>query len=160
MNHILIAYFSSTKTTKHYASQIQQFIGGDLFEIEPTIPYSNQDLDWRNPNSRSSLEMKQLDYRPPILDKHLDVKQYDVVFLGFPIWWYIAPTIINTFLEKYDLSHKTIITFATSGSSGTGHTIENLKKSSPHCHWVDGKVLNHMSSEEIKQWLASLPVNS
>lgn len=127
----LVAYFSPTGNTRRFAEMIAKVSGADLFEIKPEIPYTMADLDWENPRSRSTVEMKDFSFRPMIKDVVASMQDYDVIFLGFPIWWYIAPTIINTFLEGYDLAGKTIIPFATSGGSGAGETLAHLKPSAP-----------------------------
>ena len=118
MKKILVSYFTASGVTARVAQKLSQAIDGDLHEIIPAQPYSQADLDWTNPQSRSSQEMKNKAYRPAIQNEVKNMDDYDVIFIGFPIWWYVAPTIINTFLEQYDLSGKTIIPFATSGGSG------------------------------------------
>ncbi len=120
MGKKLVAYFSASGVTKRYAETLAKAADADLFEIKPSVPYTNDDLDWKNSKSRSSVEMKNPDSRPEIAEKLSNMDEYDTVFVGFPIWWYVAPTIINTFLESYDFSGKTIIPFATSGGSGLG----------------------------------------
>ncbi len=152
MSKKLTAYFSASGVTKRYAEKIAKATGADLFEIKPKVPYTNADLDWRNSNSRSSVEMKDPDSRPEIAEKLADMEEYDVVFVGFPIWWYVAPTIIDTFLESYDFSGKTVIPFATSGGSGMGKTVDVLKKVCPDADIKDGKVLNGLSDEKIARW--------
>ena len=128
-----------------------------MFEIKPLVPYSRADLDWTNKESRSSVEMNNPDSRPEIAEKLTNMEEYDTVFIGFPIWWYVAPTIINTFLESYDFSGKTIIPFATSGGSGLGKTVERLKPlCSPTATWLDGKMLNRTSEQYLKDWVESL----
>ena len=152
---VLVAYFSATGTTKKVAENLAKATGGDLYEIKPAKPYTNKDLDWTDKNSRSSLEMANHNSRPEILKDDFSVSQYDTVFLGFPIWWYIAPTIVNTFLEKNDFSNKKIILFATSGGSGFGKTIQNLKPSvSPSTKFIEGGILNsNPSVEDLKKWI-------
>ena len=148
----LVAYFSATGVTKNLAEKLAKVIGADLFEIEPAKPYTDADLDWTNKNSRSSVEMQNLQSRPEIKNKLDNMQDYDVVYVGFPIWWYVAPTIINTFLEQYDMSNKTIVPFATSGGSNMGKTNEMLAKS---CNGklVEGKKFSvSVSSEELKSW--------
>lgn len=148
----LVVYFSATGTTKTLAKNLAESIGADVFEIIPKIPYTSNDLDWTNKNSRSSIEMKNLNFRPEIENKIENIDQYDKIFVGFPIWWYIAPTIINTFMEQYDLSNKTIIPFATSGGSNMGKTNEMLK---PSCNGnlVEGKRFSVMTNkEQLKKW--------
>lgn len=125
----LVAYFSCTGTTKSVAEILADVAGADLYEIKPEVPYTNADLNWMDKKSRSSVEMKDPSSRPAIAGKVSNMMEYEVVFVGFPIWWYTAPNIINTFLESYDFSGKTIIPFATSGGSGFGKTVEKLKNS-------------------------------
>ena len=152
---ILVAYFSCTGTTKKVASDIAKATNGTLFEIKPEIPYTYADLNWMDKNARSSIEMKDPSSRPELADENADIASYDVIFLGFPIWWYVAPTIINTFLEAYDFSGKTIILFATSGGSGLGKTVEKLKPSVPDTTVIkEGKLLNgHVTKENLENWL-------
>ncbi len=138
----LVAYFSATGTTRRAAKKIAREHDADLFEIEPVQPYTKADLDWTNKQSRTSLEMNDKNSRPAIKDKQLDVALYDSIYVGFPIWWYIAPTIINTFLEKYPLDGKTVIPFATSGGSSINKSAENLKKAYPKVNWQKGILMN------------------
>ncbi len=153
MSKKLAAYFSASGVTKRYAERLAKAAGADLFEIKPSIPYTNADLNWQDSGSRSSVEMKNPDSRPEIAEKLPDMEEYDTIFVGFPIWWYVAPTIINTFLESYDFSGKTVIPFATSGGSGIGKTADVLRKICPAADIKDGKVLNGMSDKEIAQWV-------
>lgn len=153
MSKKLVAYFSASGVTKRYAERLAQAADADLFEIKPTVPYTDADLNWQNSNSRSSIEMKNPDSRPEIAEKLSDMDKYDTVFVGFPIWWYVAPTIIDTFLESYDFSGKTVVPFATSGGSGMGKTADVLRQVCPAADIKDGKVLNNMTDEKIKQWL-------
>ena len=125
----LVVYFSATGTTRKQAEKIAKEQGADLYEIKPVIPYTKADLNWMDKQSRSSVEMADKTFRPEIVDDDAHIADYDVIWVGFPIWWYIAPTIINTFLEKYDFSGKKIVLFATSGGSGWGKTVESLKGS-------------------------------
>ena len=152
MSKCLIAYFSATKTTEAVALILSKELKSDLYEIKPKVKYSNIDLDWMNPNSRSNFEMKDKLYRPQIIKDDFDFDEYDTIYLGFPIWWYVAPTIMNTFLETYDFSNKTIILFATSGGSGFGNTVKGLQDSAPNAVFVEGKVWNRVSKKEIKEW--------
>lgn len=152
MSKKLVAYFSASGVTKRYAEKLANVTGADLFEIKPSVPYTSADLNWQNSNSRSSVEMKNPDSRPEIAEKLSDMDSYDTVFVGFPIWWYVAPTIIDTFLESYDFSEKTVIPFATSGGSEMGKTTDVLRKVCPDADIHDGKVLNGMSDKEIAQW--------
>lgn len=155
MSKKLVAYFSASGVTKRYAEKIAKISGADVFEIEPKIPYTNADLNWQNSNSRSSVEMKNLDSRPEIAENLRNMDEYDTVFVGFPIWWYVAPTIIDTFLESYDFSGKTIVPFATSGGSGMGKTVDVLKSVCPKADIRDGKVVNHISENELTGWVES-----
>ncbi len=150
----LVAYFSASGITKEVAQRLAQAAGADLFEIRPAIPYTQADLNWMDRKSRSSVEMQDPESRPAIAGKVDNLAAYDTVFLGFPIWWYVAPTIIHTFLESGDFSGKTIIPFATSGGSGLGKTVEVLKPLCSHTtKWKPGKLCNHLSDEEITAWL-------
>ena len=151
---VLVAYFSATGTTKKVAENLSKATGGDLYEIKPLKPYTSADLNWHDSNSRSSVEMKDHNSRREMVDDDFSVSEYDTVFLGFPIWWYIAPTIVNTFLECHDFSNKKIILFATSGGSGFGKTVDNLRPSvSESTVIVEGDVLNsNPSVEYLKKW--------
>lgn len=144
----LVAYFSASGVTKSTAETLAKEIGADLFEIEPKEAYTKADLDWTNSSSRSTVEMKNKSFRPEMVKKTLDLSEYDTIFVGFPIWWYVAPTIINTFGESYNFSGKTIVPFATSGGSGMGKTTEELIPSFKGAKVVEGKVVNRMSSAE------------
>lgn len=157
MSKKLVAYFSASGVTKSTAERIAKAAGADLFEIKPAQPYSKADLDWTNKKSRSSVEMSSPDSRPEIAEKLDNMGDYDVVFVGFPIWWYVAPTIINTFLESYDFSGKTVIPFATSGGSGMGKTEEILHKICP-AKWKNGRVLNRASDNDLNKWINELNV--
>jgi flavodoxin len=161
MSKKLVAYFSASGVTGAVAKTLAEAAGADLYEIKPEVAYTKADLDWRDKNARSTIEMNDKAFRPAIAaDDDARVGEYDVVFVGFPIWWYIAPTIVNTFLEKYDFSEKTIVLFATSGSSGFGKTLENLKGSvSASTTIIEGKLLNgRPSKEELSAWVDSLGV--
>lgn len=151
MKKVLVAYFSASGVTKKVAEKIAATVNGDLFQIEPAIAYSEEDLNWMNKNSRSSLEMSDKDFRPAMIKKELNLSEYDSILLGFPIWWYVAPTIINTFLESYDFSGKKITLFATSGGSGFGNTVQELRNSAPDAHIVEGKIMNMASAEDIQK---------
>lgn len=154
---ILVAYFSATGTTEKVAEDIAKVFDATLFEIEPTEPYTEADLDWRDSTSRSTIEMKKdLSIRPEIKTKVDDISQYDVVFLGYPIWWYIAPTIINTFLDENNLDGKTVICFATSGGSPIAPCVENLEKQYPGIKWHEGKLLNNATIAQIEEWKKEL----
>ena len=148
----LVAYFSASGKTQKTAEQLAEAIGADLFEIRPAVAYTRADLDWTNSRSRSSVEMSNPQSRPEIASHCENMNQYDTVYIGFPIWWYVAPTIINTFLESYDFSGKTIIPFATSGGSGMGKTVEALSKSSPDAIWKSGGVINGMTGKDLAKW--------
>lgn len=156
MSKILTAYFSASGTTAAAAKKLAEAAGADLYEIKPAVPYTDADLNWRNQNSRSSLEMHDPSSRPALADDSADIAAYDTILLGFPIWWYIAPTIINSFLERYDFTGKRIILFATSGGSGFGKTVAGLKNSAPGAEIIEGKLLNRMSSAALKDWVSSL----
>lgn len=152
----LVAYFSASGVTKAAAERLAKAAGADLFEIKPEIPYTSADLDWTNKKSRSSVEMNNPNSRPKIAERLPNMEDYDTVFIGFPIWWYVAPTIINTFVESYDFSGKTIVSFATSGGSGMGKTVEVLKSLCPTANWEKGKMLNRVSDQELTTWVNSL----
>lgn len=155
--NILVAYFSASGITAKAAWKLSEAIGADLHEIKPEIPYTRADLNWMDKKSRSSMEMNDPSSRPAIAEKLPDMEKYDVVFVGFPIWWYVAPTIINTFLESYDFSGKTIIPFATSGGSGMGKTNAKLEPSCPGATLLQGRLLNgNLSEESLKNWVKNL----
>jgi len=154
---ILVAYFSVTGTTEILANKIKEVLNADIFKIEPSIPYTKEDLNWMNGKSRSSLEMKDLSSRPQIKNKVENIEKYTVLLIGFPIWWYKAPTIINTFLESYDLSGATIIPFAISGGSNMGKTNDFLAKSCKGANLKEGKVFNKfVSNEDLKEYFKSI----
>ena len=149
----LVVYFSVTGNTATVANNLADAIGADIFEIEPMQLYTSDDLDWTDENSRSSVEMKDSKARPEMNNNLDDAKEYDLIYLGFPIWWYTAPRIINTFLEKTDMAGKTIVLFATSGGSGMENTVESLKPSAPKATFKRGKVLSKdASQEELKEF--------
>lgn len=157
MKKSLVAYFSVSGVTKRLAEALSKVTNANLFEIKPAVPYNQTDLDWTNKKSRSSIEMNNPNSRPEIANKVENMAQYDTVFIGFPIWWYVAPTIINTFLEQYDLTGKKIIPFATSGGSGMGNTNKVLKHSCVGAELLDGKCFSKGVSEtELKDWVSSL----
>ena len=159
MNRKLVAYFSASEVTAKVAETLSETIGADLFAIEPKVPYTKADLDWMDKNSRSTLEMKDPASRPEIARVRDNMEEYDTVFVGFPIWWYVAPTIINTFLESYDLTGKTIIPFATSGGSGMGKTNEKLLPSCKGAKLLDGRVLKaNVGAKELDVWVAGLRI--
>ena len=150
---VLVAYFSASGVTKGVAQQLAEVTGGTLHEIKPEQPYTDADLDWRDKQSRSSVEMQDKQSRPAITDKLADMKDYDVVYVGFPIWWYTCPTIINTFMEAYDFQGKTVIPFATSGGSSIEKACEDLKAAYPNVSWKEGKLLNRVSKDDLKKWV-------
>ena len=158
MSKILTAYFSASGVTADAAKKVAEAAGAELYEIRPEVPYTKADLDWTNKNSRSSVEMKDKSSRPKIADKSAPVAGCDAILLGFPIWWYTAPTIINTFLESYDFSGKRIILFATSGSSGFEHSLEDIKKSVSATASVEEGIVVHGTKDagEWKKWVMSL----
>lgn len=145
----LVAYFSASGVTAKTAKTLSEAAGADLYEIKPAVPYTKDDLNWMDKQARSTVEMNDLSFRPAIADHDAGVENYDVIFLGFPIWWYIAPTIINTFLESYDFSGKTIVLFATSGGSGFGKTVDGLRGSVAADTVIkEGKLLNGRQTPE------------
>lgn len=157
MSKILVAYFSASGVTKNAAEKLAKAANGDLFEIKPVRPYTDADLDWTDKKSRSTVEMNDLSSRPEIANKCENMGSYDVVFVGFPIWWYVEPRIIDTFLESYDFSGKTVIPFATSGSSGLGKTAENFKKLlGANATVKGGKLLTRASETDVSGWVKSL----
>ena len=151
MTGTLVACFSATGTTLNIAQIIAKAADADLYQIIPEQPYTKADLDWMDRSS--SVEMKDSKFRPQIKDQKLSLENYDVIYLGFPIWWYVAPTIINTFLESHDFSGKKIILFATSGGSGFGNTVRQLQSSAPNAVIKEGRVFNHVTKQEIIQWV-------
>ncbi|SHM71926.1 flavodoxin [Ruminococcus flavefaciens] len=140
MSTKLVAYFSASGKTAETAKKLAAAAGADIYEIRPAVPYTKADLNWMDKQSRSSIEMSDHSSRPALADTDADIRDHDTIYIGFPVWWYIAPTIINTFLESYDFSGKRIILFATSGGSGFGKTVENLKVSAPDSQITEGKV--------------------
>ena len=156
MSKKLVAYFSASKVTEKVANKIAGAAGADIYEIKPEIPYTTADLNWMDKKSRSSVEMSDKTIRPAIADKDANVEAYDEIILGFPIWWYVAPTIINTFLESYDFSGKKIVLFATSGGSGFGNTVSELQPSVPGADIVEGKLLNRADKQTIDKFVETL----
>ena len=155
----LVAFFSASGSTRKLANNLAQVLGADTFEIKPTTPYTGKDLNWNDSKSRSSVEMTDKNSRPA-LAQGADVAAYDTIFLGFPIWWYVAPHIINSYLESGDFAGKTIVLFATSGGSGFGNTLAELK---PSCDssvkWIEGKVFRgHVDSDSLNAWVKQLPL--
>ena len=159
MSKKLVAYFSASGVTTKVAQTLAEAIGADIFEIVPKIPYTEADLNWMDKNARSTIEMNDSSSRPEIEAKRDNMSEYDTIFVGFPIWWYVAPTIINTFLESYDLTGKTIIPFATSGTSGMGKTNEKLAPSCKGAKLLEGKRFDsRVSGKELAAWADSLKI--
>ncbi len=153
MSKVLVAYFSAGGSTARVASNLASVVSADLFEIRPEVPYTSADLNWNNKNSRSSVEMNDRNCRPAIAAKVENMDQYDVVFVGFPIWWYREPSIIDTFMEAYDFSGKTVVPFATSGGSGLGNSSKNMQALAKGAKVVEGKRFNvRASQDELKNW--------
>ena len=153
----LVAYFSATGTTARAAKTLAAAVGADLYEIRPAVPYTSADLNWMDKGSRSSREMQDKHSRPALADTDAPVASHDVIFLGFPVWWYVAPTLLNTFLEAYDFTGKTIVLFATSGGSNLGKSAAGLRPSAPGAKIVDGRMLNgRLNEAELKAWAEGL----
>ena len=152
----LVAYFSASGVTEKAAQALAEAAGADIYEIKPETPYTSADLDWTDKKARSTVEMNDPSFRPTLADTNARIEDYDVIFVGFPIWWYVAPTIINTFLESYDFSGKKVVLFATSGSSGFGATAQKLKGSC-EADIIEGRLLNGSPSKaELTSWVESL----
>ena len=159
MSNKLVAYFSASGVTAKVAETLAEAIGADIFEIEPKVPYTEADLNWMDKKARSTIEMSDPASRPEIAVKRDNMKDYDTIFVGFPIWWYVVPTIINTFLESYDLTGKTIIPFATSGGSDMGKTNEKLLPSCEGAKLLEGKVFKgNVSHQELAAWVDGLNI--
>lgn len=157
MSRVLVAYFSASGVTEKAAKKVSTAAGADLFEIKPETPYTKADLNWMDKKSRSSIEMNDPSSRPEISGRVENMEQYDTVMIGFPIWWYTAPTIIKSFLEAYDFSGKKIALFATSGGSGFGNTVKDLQPSvDASAKFISEKILNGASDGEIQEWVKSL----
>lgn len=153
MSKVLVAYFSASGVTAKVAERLAKEIGAELFEIEPETPYTDQDLDWQNKKSRSSVEMNDRDCRPAIRSEVENMGQYDLVFVGFPVWWYREPSIIDTFMEAYDFSGKTVVPFATSGGSLIGDSGKNMQVLAPNARVVQGKrFAANTSDQELSSW--------
>ena len=152
MEKTLVAYFSATGTTKDVAQQLAKVAGADLHEIKPAQRYTDADLNWHNKQSRSSVEMADKSSRPAITDKLTNMADYQTIYIGFPIWWYTAPTIINTFLESYDFTGKTVYLFATSGGSTIAKALEDMKTTYPKINFKGGRLLNYAGEEEFYQF--------
>ncbi len=156
MSKKLVAYFSASGMTRKAAEMIAEVADCDIYEITPKIAYTKADLNWMDKKSRSSVEMNDKKIRPELADNTIDISGYDEIILGFPIWWYVAPTIINTFLEAHDFAGKKIVLFATSGGSGFGNTVKELQPSAPNAQIVEGRLLNRASKTEITDWVNTL----
>ena len=158
MTKTLVAYFSTRGVTKGVAEKLAQATEADLYEIKPAVPYTDDDLNWMDKNARSTIEMQSNNSRPEIVKDDPHIENYDTIYLGFPIWWYLAPTIINTFLESYDFSNKKIILFCTSGGSGLGKTLAYLRLSvADSARMIEGKLLNkNCTVEELKEWVKTI----
>ena len=156
MSKTLVAYFSASGVTEKVAEMIAEVSGSDLYEIAPKVPYTTADLNWMDKKSRSSVEMADKSIRPKMAEGDAAIENYDTVVIGFPIWWYVAPTIVNTFLEAYDFSGKKIVLFATSGGSGFGNTVKGLQPSAPDAVITEGSLLNRGTKQEISEWVKSL----
>lgn len=155
MSTKLVAYFSASGVTGKAAKELAEAVKADIYEIKPAVPYTSADLDWMDKQSRSSIEMQDPGSRPALANHNANIEEYEVIFLGFPIWWYVAPHIINTFLESYDFSGKTIVLFATSGGSGFGRTLEQLEDSVRGSgHLMEGKILNGLQG--LSTWVDGL----
>ena len=149
----LVAYFSASGTTARVAKELAEAAKADIYEIRPETAYTNNDLDWRDKSSRSSVEMAYKKSRPKLADKNAKIADYDVIFIGFPIWWYVAPHIINSFLESYDFTGQKVVIFATSGGSGFGNTVKELQPSAPKANIIEGKLFNgKIDKAELAKW--------
>lgn len=156
MKKKLIAYFSASGTTAKVAAEMAKAAGADLFEIRPVTPYTKADLDWTDKQSRSTVEMKDRNCRPAMAEKP-DVSGYDVIFVGFPVWWYREPSVVDTFIESADFSGKTVVPFCTSGGSGIGESVKNMRALAPGAEWNEGRRFSSgASAEELREWLESL----
>ena len=156
MGKTLVAYFSASGATKKRAQLLAKAAGADIYEIKPAVTYTKADLNWMDKKSRSSVEMADKTIRPEMSDTDADIASYDIILLGFPIWWYVAPTIINTFLEAYDFSGKKIVLFATSGGSGFGNTVNELKPSAPDAEIIEGKLIRSIGAEKTIREILSI----
>ena len=154
MNKILVSYFSASGITRNVAKKIARTIGADLFEIEPLKKYTTADLDWNNKQSRTTIEMSDKSFRPPIVDRVSNINEYDIVVLGFPVWWYTAPRIINTFIEENNLKNKKVYIFVTSGGSNSEGSFNDLKKTYPDINFINSKRLTgNETSEDYSNWI-------
>ena len=153
----LVAYFSASGSTRKLANTLAEVVGADVYEIKPAIRYTGKDLNWNDSQSRSSVEMADKNSRPALADTDAKISDYDTIFLGFPIWWYVAPHIVNTFLESYDFSGKTIVIFATSGGSDFGDTLNQLKPSCNAARWVQGQVFRSRTDKAtLADWVKTI----
>ena len=160
MSNKLVAYFSASGVTAKVAETLAEAIGADIFEIEPKVPYTEADLNWMNKNARSTIEMNDPNARPAISGSVENMEQYDIIFVGYPIWWGEAPRIVSTFIESYDFSGKTIVPFCTSGGSGIGSSASNLERLTSGATWLDGRRLNGSDSQDtVMEWVNSLDLN-
>lgn len=150
---VLVVYFSATGTTKDAARKVASATGGELYEILPEQPYTSADLNWQDRQSRSSMEMNNPASRPAIKSRKADIADYDIIFIGYPVWWDLAPRAVNTFIESHDLKGKTVIPFATSGGSGIGNSVTQLKKEYPEIRWHNGRLLNTASEKSVREWI-------
>lgn len=153
---VLVAYFSATGTTARAAETVARTTGGDLLAIEPAEAYTAADLDWNDDTSRSTREMKDVSARPALKATDKDLSAYDVVFVGYPIWWGEAPRVVNSFVEAHDLKGKRLVPFATSGGSGIGESVEALRKAYPALTWTDGRLLNGADEADVRSWTESV----
>lgn len=158
-NHkILVAYFSATGTTARVAERLAKDANADLYAITPSEPYTNADLDWHDRQSRSSVEMNDPKSRPAIKNVKENIADYDVIFLGYPIWWDLAPRVVNTFLESLDMKGQTVIPFATSGGSSITNSVATLKRTYPELNWKEGRLLNSVNDSALKEWIHKLGI--
>ena len=154
MSKVLVTYFSASGVTKSIAEKIANLTNGDLFEIEPKEKYTDADLDWTNKQSRSSVEMQNKSFRPEMKENSLDISRYDTILIGFPIWWGVCPTVVNTFIESKDFTGKILIPFCTSGGSGMSYAENDLRKTYPNYNWKEGKRLTgREKDEDLKNWI-------
>lgn len=151
----LVVYFSATGTTKNVAEKLAKITGADLLEIEPEVPYTSADLDWNVKTSRSSVEMADTTTRPAIKVPTKKAYDYDIIYIGFPIWWDLAPTVVNTYIDGADLNGKKVIPFATSGGSTIENSVTQLRKSYPEINWTDGQLLNNATEDQLKKFVES-----
>ena len=157
---VLVAYFSATGTTKGVAEHIANGLNADIYEIVPEDPYTDADLNYNDNNSRTTIEMNDPNARPAISGSVENMEQYDIIFVGYPIWWGEAPRIVSTFMESYDFSGKTIVPFCTSGGSGMGSSASNLERLTSGATWLDGRRLNGSDSQDtVMEWVNGLGLN-